>query len=190
MAEETTSEQSGGKKKKGFKKYQWYAIGGVILLAIIYFAVKRSNQNSNAASMNSGTNQGAIDPATGYLYGSPADLAALGQTGNSSEGGPVGAQGPQGPQGPPGPQGPVGGGQVPPIPNPVLHGGNPPSSVHPPVLMHPSHDYTVQPHDTLWGIATKFYGNGNQYTKIYNANKGVIGGNPDLIHPGQRLTIP
>lgn len=26
--------------------------------------------------------------------------------------------------------------------------------------------------------------------KIYNANKGVIGGNPNLIYPGQVLTIP
>ena len=39
-------------------------------------------------------------------------------------------------------------------------------------------------------IAKKYYGNGAQYTKIYNANKGVIGGNPNLIYPGQVLTIP
>jgi len=25
---------------------------------------------------------------------------------------------------------------------------------------------------------------------IYNANKSVIGGNPNLIYPGQVLTIP
>ena len=50
--------------------------------------------------------------------------------------------------------------------------------------------YTVVKGDWLWNIAKKFYGNGAQYTKIYNANKGVIGGNPNLICPGQVLTIP
>lgn len=50
--------------------------------------------------------------------------------------------------------------------------------------------YTVVRGDCLWNIAKKFYGNGAQYTKIYNANKGVIGGNPNLIYPGQVLTIP
>ena len=50
--------------------------------------------------------------------------------------------------------------------------------------------YTVKSGDCLWNIAKKYYGNGAQYTKIYNANKGVIGGNPNLIYPGQVLTIP
>ena len=50
--------------------------------------------------------------------------------------------------------------------------------------------YTVVRGDCLWNIAKKFYGNGAQYTKIYNANKGVIGGNPNLIYAGQVLTIP
>lgn len=50
--------------------------------------------------------------------------------------------------------------------------------------------YTVKSGDCLWNIAKKFYGNGSRYTEIYNANKGVIGGNPNLIYPGQVLTIP
>lgn len=50
--------------------------------------------------------------------------------------------------------------------------------------------YTVVRGDCLWNIAKRFYGNGAQYTKIYNANRGVIGGNPNLIYPGQVLTIP
>lgn len=49
--------------------------------------------------------------------------------------------------------------------------------------------YTVKPGDCLWNIAKKYYGNGAQYTKIYNANKGKIK-NPNLIYPGQVLTIP
>ena len=44
--------------------------------------------------------------------------------------------------------------------------------------------------DCLWKIAQKFYGAGAQYTKIYEANKGTIGSNPNLIYPGQVLTIP
>ena len=50
--------------------------------------------------------------------------------------------------------------------------------------------YTVKKGDCLWNIAKKYYGDGSQYTKIYNANKGIIGGNPNLIYPGQVLTIP
>lgn len=50
--------------------------------------------------------------------------------------------------------------------------------------------YTVKSGDCLWNISKKYYGSGAQYTKIYNANKGVIGGNPNLIYPGQVLTIP
>ena len=50
--------------------------------------------------------------------------------------------------------------------------------------------YTVVKGDCLWNIAKKFYGNGSKYTLIYNANKDVVGGNPNLIYPGQVLTIP
>lgn len=50
--------------------------------------------------------------------------------------------------------------------------------------------YTVKSGDCLWNIAKKFYGNGSDYTKIYNANKGTIGKNPNLIYPGQVFVIP
>ena len=53
-----------------------------------------------------------------------------------------------------------------------------------------SQTYTVVKGDCLWNIAKKFYGNGSKYTVIYDANRGVIGGNPNLIYPGQVLTIP
>ena len=49
--------------------------------------------------------------------------------------------------------------------------------------------HVVQPGDTLWAIAKKYYGNGAQYTKIFNANKDKIK-NPNLIYPGQKLVIP
>ena len=50
--------------------------------------------------------------------------------------------------------------------------------------------YTVKKGDCLWNIAKAFYGKGSDYTKIYNANKGTIGSNPNLIYPGQVFTIP
>ncbi|GAA3193764.1 hypothetical protein GCM10020255_094540 [Rhodococcus baikonurensis] len=47
--------------------------------------------------------------------------------------------------------------------------------------------YTVESGDTLWAIAERFYGDGNQYQRIADAN-GIP--NPDLINAGQVLTIP
>jgi LysM repeat protein len=47
--------------------------------------------------------------------------------------------------------------------------------------------YTVVSGDTLWAIAERFYGDGNKYQMIADAS-GIP--NPDLIHPGQVLTIP
>lgn len=47
--------------------------------------------------------------------------------------------------------------------------------------------HTVVSGDTLWAIAEKFYGDGNKYQVIADAS-GIA--NPDLIHPGQVLTIP
>lgn len=49
--------------------------------------------------------------------------------------------------------------------------------------------YTVKSGDCLWNIAKKLYGNGADYTKIYEANKDKIS-NPNLIYPNQVLTIP
>lgn len=50
--------------------------------------------------------------------------------------------------------------------------------------------YTVQKGDCLWSIAKKFYGDGSRYTVIYEANRTVVGGNPNQIRPGQVLVIP
>lgn len=50
--------------------------------------------------------------------------------------------------------------------------------------------YTVKAGDSLWKIAKRHYGDGNRWRRIYEANEGTIGPNPDLIHPGQVLVIP
>ena len=50
--------------------------------------------------------------------------------------------------------------------------------------------YTVKSGDSLWKIADRFYGDGALWPRIYEANRDVIGSNPDLIHPGQKYVIP
>jgi nucleoid-associated protein YgaU len=50
--------------------------------------------------------------------------------------------------------------------------------------------YTVKKGDSLSKIAKEFYGDAKQWKKIYEANKDVIGNNPDLIKPGQEYVIP
>ncbi|HKQ61204.1 MAG TPA: LysM peptidoglycan-binding domain-containing protein [Candidatus Polarisedimenticolaceae bacterium] len=49
--------------------------------------------------------------------------------------------------------------------------------------------YTVKSGDSLWKIAQHFYGKGNAWTRIHEANRDVIQ-NPDLIQPGWTLRIP
>lgn len=49
--------------------------------------------------------------------------------------------------------------------------------------------YTVEPGDSLSKIAKRFYGNANEWQRIFEANQDQIE-NPDLIHPGQVLRIP
>lgn len=49
--------------------------------------------------------------------------------------------------------------------------------------------YTIASGDTLWAIAQRFLGNGNDYPKIFEANKEVIK-DPNLIYPGQKIRIP
>ena len=49
--------------------------------------------------------------------------------------------------------------------------------------------YTVQAGDTLSKISKEFYGNANQYMKIFAANRDVLP-DPNKINPGQTLKIP
>lgn len=56
--------------------------------------------------------------------------------------------------------------------------------------------YRVQPGDSLWAIAARALGDASTdavdgyWRAIYEANRDVVGEDPDLIFPGQTLTIP
>jgi nucleoid-associated protein YgaU len=49
--------------------------------------------------------------------------------------------------------------------------------------------YSVVSGDTLSKIAKQFYGNANDYMRIFEANKPMLT-HPDKIYPGQNLRIP
>lgn len=50
--------------------------------------------------------------------------------------------------------------------------------------------YTVRAGDSLFLIAKAELGDGEKWPSIYNLNKAVVGSDPDLILPGQKLKIP
>ena len=49
--------------------------------------------------------------------------------------------------------------------------------------------YTVKSGDSLSKISKQFYGNANDYMKIFNANQNILK-DPNKIQPGQVLSIP
>jgi LysM repeat protein len=49
--------------------------------------------------------------------------------------------------------------------------------------------YTVKAGDTLSKISREFYGDANQYMKIFTANRSLLR-DPNTISPGQELVIP
>jgi nucleoid-associated protein YgaU len=49
--------------------------------------------------------------------------------------------------------------------------------------------YTVKAGDSLSKIARQHYGDASEWPRIFEANRDQIT-NPDLIHPGQVLTLP
>jgi nucleoid-associated protein YgaU len=49
--------------------------------------------------------------------------------------------------------------------------------------------YVIQKGDTLSAIAKRYYGNANDYPRIFEANREVIK-DANLIYPGQKIRIP
>ncbi len=80
----------------------------------------------------------------------------------------------------------------------------PPTAASPPTVASPparadasARPVVVRPGDTLWAIAAGRLGPGagdsavaSEWPRWYAANRAVIGPDPDLILPGQRLTPP
>jgi nucleoid-associated protein YgaU len=62
------------------------------------------------------------------------------------------------------------------------------SSPSPPVVA--ASEYEVQPGDTLRSIAQEKYGDPEQWPRIYDANRDVIGSDPDRLQAGSRLRLP
>jgi nucleoid-associated protein YgaU len=50
--------------------------------------------------------------------------------------------------------------------------------------------HVVASGDTLSHIAARYYGDAGRWPDIYEANKDIIGDNPNLIRVGQELEIP
>ena len=50
--------------------------------------------------------------------------------------------------------------------------------------------HVVASGETLSAIAKQYYDDAGKYMAIYEANKALIGDNPDLIKPGMELVIP
>ncbi|CAA9494176.1 MAG: hypothetical protein AVDCRST_MAG39-1036 [uncultured Sphingomonadaceae bacterium] len=69
-------------------------------------------------------------------------------------------------------------------PAPAAQGGAAPTAPSAPPRVH-----TVESGDSLSKIAKQYYGDPNQYPKIFQANTPMIK-DPDEIYPGQVLLIP
>jgi nucleoid-associated protein YgaU len=73
--------------------------------------------------------------------------------------------------------------------------GSNPDLIHPGVTLKMpdgnaiADSYVVQPGDNLWNIARHHLGGGEHWSQIYQMNQDIIGANPNLIHPGQHLSL-
>jgi len=189
MSESLDEKPIKGPKSKGgmWGKYKWYIVGALGLIAVlVFFFVRKSNANATGGS--SGTSQSGMDPATAAalqnaLQGqASAGYAYQAATGPAGPPGPTGATGATGKQGPPGPPGKPG--SKPPIPLPPRRPKPIPTQPRHPV----GKTYIVRPGDTLSGIASRMHVSGG-WQNLYSLNRHVIGGNPNMIHPGQKLTL-
>jgi LysM repeat protein len=59
--------------------------------------------------------------------------------------------------------------------------------IHREAAARPPAEIVVRPGDSLSGIAARYH---IEWPGLYEANRAVIGGNPNLLVPGERLRIP
>jgi LysM repeat protein len=167
-----------GGKKKGLLtgKNKWYVVGGLGLLAVlVFFFVSRSN--ANATGTTATTSGSSLDPATQAALESALQAQGSSGFGGSTVTGPAGPAGPKGATGPKGPKGAPGKSGKP---------GKP--GAKPPHTPNKHQFYIVKPGQSLSSIASQFHIQGGWH-QLYSMNRGVVGSNPNVIHPGQRLRI-
>ncbi|SRR6266496_652883 len=180
--------------KKGMLtgKNKWYVVGGLAIIAVLVFVFVRKSNANDAGGSTSGQAGSGLDPATAAaLQGALMQQgSAAGQQGGAVQG-PAGEAGPAGPTGPAGGVGPAGPpGKPSPVPKP-----KPPPPPHkppphkPPAKRPVAQYYTVKPGDSLSAIASRLHISGGWHA-LYNLNRGAVGSNPNLIHPGLRLRLP
>lgn len=175
--------------KKGMGKNKWYVVGGLGIIAVlVFFFVSKSKANAAGTTGTSGA-ASSLDPATQAALQNA--LGSASQANNAVTQGPPGSAGPAGPAGPagtpgaagtPGKAGPPGKPGSPP-PHPGHRPPTPAPKPHPGKTQY----YTVRPGDSLSKIAAQFHL--PNWQALYNMNRAVVGGNPNMIHPGQRLKI-
>lgn len=179
-------------KKLG--KNKGLIIGGLVGVGLLVFLVTRISRNGATGGTSGGNTMSPADYAAlqQAMQGSAAGNYSLGEPGPVGPAGPAGPAGPTGPKGPTGSQGPIRVIRTPPPRVPITRARLPRPLPRPPVVPPVSHPgtryYTVRPGDTLSAIARRFNIPGG-WTSLYNLNRPLIGGNPNLIHPGQRLRL-
>jgi nucleoid-associated protein YgaU len=174
-----------GRKYGPLALWQWLALVLAGLLAYEYYKSKKSASSTSASSTSAtgtGTSSTSVpNNSTAFVFDA-ANYNFNNDQDNTPSAPPI--QGGNPPRG----GGPVPTGPLPPVGKPV-----PPVSKPAPPKNN-TRTVTVGKwpawNGSLWGIAEHEYGSGQQWQKIYNANKSIIGSNPNLIKPGQVLVIP
>jgi resuscitation-promoting factor RpfA len=173
-AKDPAGEQKVGPKGNMLSgKKKWYVIGGLGALAVlVFYFVSRSNSAAAGGSTTTTSGTSGLDPATEAALQSALQAqagSAYGGGGVEGSTGPAGATGPAGPRGKRGKTGKRG-------PAPKPQHKNPTSYA------------MVRPGQTLSTIASTHNVKGG-WQQLYSMNRSVIGSNPNIIHPGQRLKI-
>lgn len=165
-----------GDSVEEFKKLPtWgkFAIAGLFVVAIVVFIKMRQGASQSATSTVGAASTGAGIPAgaTDTSTGSTTDMSGT----SSNNPSPTPTQGGGNP--------PTGGPITPPT-----HTGGPAPTPRPTPPTPKLQTYTVVHGDTLSGIAARLHYQGG-WQALYAKNKGVVGANPNLIIPGQKLTL-
>jgi hypothetical protein len=173
--------------------------GGAVSSPAAAAATIDSNSQWSRAAFNflvgDGADGSVVDRALRqYLDGNPLSVQensfitrALAKFGQAPEGLPAAPDIPTPPPAPAPPPPPVW--TPPPPPAPAPPPPPPPPPPAPAPAPPPGRTVVVRPGDSLSKIASRFWEPWITWQSIYNANRGIIGGNPNLIRPGQVLVI-